>query len=88
MLNLIFVFLLFILNSYVKNQIKVISPPYLKSKILAIDAGFSNFGNFPIGSKIRGKLYYNKNFDGCNSTEPDFFIKSKLGDSAIILIQR
>jgi hypothetical protein len=79
-------FLIFIFSSFVQNQIKVIAPSQLKSLVLQIDSGFSNFGNFPIGQKIRGKLFYNKNFDGCNDS--DFFVKSKQGESAIVLIPR
>ena len=48
----------------------------------------ANFGKFPYGKKIKGRIFYNKNFDGCLEDSSGIEIKNFPDEVSIILVKR
>jgi hypothetical protein len=48
----------------------------------------ANFGKFPYGKKIKGRIFYNKNFDGCLEDSTGIEIKNSHEEVSIILVKR
>jgi len=67
-----------ILINIINNEIMVLLPSPIHIKV-----GFSNFGNFKYGTKLTGVIYYDKNFNGCDSYQST---KSVLDEIAFIMV--
>lgn len=87
-----------LLLSLIKAQMEIISPENLKQKFDKlnmnpkyngeIEVAYANYGKVPLGKSFIGRLYYFKEFDGCQEDTSGLNVINRPEELSIILVKR
>jgi len=96
--KLCFLISIFSLLSLNKAQMEIISPENLKQKFDnlnmnsnfngKIEVAYANYGKVPLGKSFIGRLFYFKEFDGCQEDTTGLNIINSPEELSIILVKR
>jgi hypothetical protein len=87
------------LLTFIKAQMEIISPESLKQKLNSqqnvnlnldgqVEVAYANFGKIPLGKSLKGRLFYFKEFDGCQEDNTGLHIINTPEELSIILVKR